>query len=229
MRVLIVDDEPPSARGIERYCKEVIGNDLESLKMFDSLFPAIYYLEENPIDLLFLDVELNGENGFDLLKNIEKQSFYTIVTSSHTEYAVQAFEHSVLDFLPKPFTKTRFEAAIQKMKNVWGVRSKTIRFIPVKKDISVEMISFEDILYFESDKNYTIIHLKSGEKERVRRTLDKYMEILPPQFIRAHKSCIVNKFEVLRILHGKNNTFQLQLKNKVQLPLSRSMYVEFSS
>lgn len=229
MRVLIVEDEPPAARGIEKYCREVFGKELESLKIFDSLFPAIYYLEENPIDLLLLDIELNGESGFDLLKNIEKQSFYTIITSSNTNYAVQAFEFSVLDFLPKPFPKHRFESAIKKMKDVMNVRSKTIDYIPVKKEISVEMVSIQDISYLESDKNYTIIYFKNGKSERVRRSLDKFMEFLPDTFVRSHKSCIVNKFEVLRILHGKNNTFQLQLKSNAKIPLSRSMYKTFSS
>ncbi|MCB1159706.1 MAG: response regulator transcription factor [Leptospiraceae bacterium] len=227
MRILIIDDEPPAARRIAGYCEEVFGKEIQTLKTFHALFPAIYYLEDNPVDLVFLDIDLNEENGFDLLRQIPNPSFYTIITSSHTEYAIDAFEFSVLDFLPKPFPLERFAKAMVRVRNAVKTRGIKKDFIPVKKEESLEMVKPETIAYLESDKNYTLIYLKNSASERVRKTMDKISEDLPPNFIRIHRSCIVNLEEVERILYGKNNTFQVQLKNNTRLPLSRSMFSQF--
>lgn len=228
MRILIVDDEPPAARGIQRLCEECLGREVESLKILGNVTASVCYIQEQPVDLLFLDIDLDGENGFTILEETSSSSYYTIITSSHTEYAVRAFEHSVLDFLPKPFGKQRFEQALERMRKAWHSRAAAAReHLPVKKDEMVEMVPLDQILYLVSDRNYTILHLADGGEERVRKTLDSMLELLPPEFVRAHKSCIVRKSEVQRILHGKNNTYRLLLKNQAELPLSRSMYARF--
>jgi len=228
VRIIIVDDEPPAARGIQKLCEDCLGREIESLKLQSNVTASVCHIQEHPIDLLFLDIDLDGESGFEILEQTSSSSYYTIITSSHTEYAVRAFEHSVLDFLPKPFGRQRFEAALAKMRRAWQSRGSAARdHLPVKKEDSVEMVALERIRYLVSDRNYSILHLDDGGEERVRKTLDSMLEMLPPEFVRAHKSCIVRKSEVLRILHGKNNTFKLLLKDETELPLSRSMYARF--
>lgn len=229
MRILILDDEPPAARRIAKYCQEVFGKDIQTLKILDSLFPAIYYLQENAVDLLFLDIDLNDdENGFDLLKEIPSPSFYTIITSSHTEYAIQAFEYSVIDFLPKPFPLQRFAKAMVRVKNTLQARGIQKDFIAVKKDESLEMVRPGLISWLESEGNYTIMHLTSGSSEKIRKTLDKISSELPKNFVRTHRSYIVNANDVERILYGKNNSsYQVQLKDQTRVPLSRSNFSNF--
>ncbi len=226
MRILIVDDEPLAARGIERFCREVIGDDVESLKTYHNLTAARCHIEEEPVDLVFLDIDLNGENGFELLEALPLRSFYTIITSSHTEYAIRAFEHSVLDFLPKPFPKERFAAAIDRMRGALASRGLVREAVPVKTDEAIELVAFDDIEHLVSDRNYSILHLLDGRSERVRKTLDAFSEELPPDFVRVHRSCIARMSAMVRILHGKNNTFKLLMKSGAELPVSRSAYAK---
>ncbi len=226
MRVLLIDDEPPASRALARLVEEALGSSLESLKIFQALEPARMYLADNPIDLLFLDIDLEGESGFDLLVKDVPTAFFTIITSGHTEYALRAFEHSVLDFLPKPVEKARLLSALEKVRRAFEFRGQTRENIPVKKETGVDLVPIQSIEYMVSDRNYVVIALSDGREERVRGTLDHFAGFLPPLFFRVHRSCIVRRESIVRILHGENNTFRVSLKSGVVLPASREAAAE---
>lgn len=222
VRVVIVEDDRLTARTLQHFCAEAFGSDLGTIKHFDSLTPALFHIRENPIDLLVLDINLKGESGYEILKFPEKESFYTIVTSSDTQNAVSAFDYGVLDFVAKPFTRERFISAIERMKRASQANSIHRNSISLKKDGMLEMIRYRDILYLESVGNFTDIHLKNGKTERIRRTMEAILAELNSDFFRSHRSFIINLSEVSRILHCKNNTYRVLLGDSKEVALSRS-------
>ncbi|MCJ8270572.1 MAG: response regulator [Psychrosphaera sp.] len=115
MQVVIVEDEPVIAERLERQISQILGEKLGKIIWFDDLDDAQEHLAEHSIDLLFLDLNLHGDDGFDLLKTVTADSFHTIIVSAHADQAIKAFEIGVLDFVAKPFTQQRLEQAINRM------------------------------------------------------------------------------------------------------------------
>ena len=114
MRILIVEDEYSIAKDIEWNCHQLLGKKIELLQIKQTLESAYDFLVQNQIDLLLLDLNLSGKNGFDLLKDAVSGSFHTIIISAHTDQAIEAFKYGVLDFLPKPFEKDRLQKAFKR-------------------------------------------------------------------------------------------------------------------
>src|SRR5688572_16580366 len=114
MRILIAEDESVIARRLERMVKEILGERAGSVAVKESLADAGEYLFEKPIDLLLLDLNLNGEDGYDLLKLAAAGSFQTIVVSANSDRALEAFQYGVLDFVPKPFDLERLKRALDR-------------------------------------------------------------------------------------------------------------------
>lgn len=223
MRIVIAEDDKLTARTFQHYCKEAFDPEPVAVKTFDALVPALYYIRENPIDLLILDINLRGESGFEILDFPEKEAFYTIVTSSDASNAVRSFDYGVLDFVAKPFTRDRFLAAIRRMQAALAARGPHKNSISIKKDGMLELVRYRDILYLQSEGNFTDIFCKNGRSERIRRTMDSLEADLSSDFFRSHRSCIVNLAEIRRIERGRNNTYRV-IVGEHEVPLSRSRY-----
>src|SRR5688572_31129759 len=112
MKILIVEDEPVLAQRLARFCREILGGQLESLRVASMFSEASARLDESPIDLLLLDLNLHGRDGMQLLASSVAGSFHTIIVSANTEQALRAFEYGVIDFVPKPFSRERLEQAL---------------------------------------------------------------------------------------------------------------------
>jgi two-component system response regulator LytT len=104
MRILIVEDERPTAEDIKMLVEHILNKEITSIHIETTLDSAMWYLKEKSIDVLLLDLNLNSKDGFQLLKQVVSQSFHTIVISANTNRAIEAFENGVLDFIPKPAT-----------------------------------------------------------------------------------------------------------------------------
>lgn len=235
IRIVIVEDDKLTARTIRHFCQTAFqppeqgggsssGATPITIRQFDRLVPALYYIRENPIDLLILDINLQGESGFEILKTPEKNAFYTIIVSSDTTNAVNAFDYGVLDFIVKPFTRDRFMAAISRMRNADEAQGQYKNSLPIKKDGMIELIRYRDILYLHAVGNFTDIFLKDGRTERIRRTMDSMLTELNSDFFRSHRSYIINLAEVTKILRGKNNTYAVIVSDEHEIALSRSRY-----
>lgn len=225
MRILIVEDETIAARGLEKMLREIYGKEITSLKVELSLVGSECFLEEHSIDLLFLDLNLDGREGFDLLRNIISQSFHTIIVSGMTEKAIEAFEFGVLDFVPKPLKKERLEKALKKWKDV-AVNSRYTKYLSVRKDDKTEIIPLKDIAYIKGQNNNTIIYRKNLNADTHRKTLDSLTKILPSHFFRIHKSYLVNLREAKYLKSKGGGKYILELKNGKVLPVSRKIYSE---
>ncbi len=229
VRIVIVEDDKLTARTIRHFCQTAFqtedgGVAPVTIRQFDRLVPALYYIRENPIDLLVLDINLHGESGFDILKTPEKNAFYTIIVSSDTANAVNAFDYGVLDFIVKPFTRDRFMASIARMRNAAEAQGQYKNSLPIKRDGMIELIRYREILYLQAVGNFTDIFLKDGRTERVRRTMDSILAELNSDFFRSHRSYIINLAEVTKILRGKNNTYAVMVGDEHEIALSRSRY-----
>ena len=224
--IVIAEDDNLTARTLRHYCAEAFENEPISVKHFNRLTPALYFVQENPIDLLLLDINLKGESGFDILELPEKDSYYTIIISSDTRNAVSAFDFGVLDFIAKPFTRERFMAAIGRMRDARGVGGRQKNSLSIKKDGMLEIVKYKDILFLQAVGNFTDLHLQNGQVERMRRTLDSVLENLNSDFFRSHRSYIINLAWVQSIKRGKNNTYSVIINNTAatEVPLSRSNY-----
>jgi DNA-binding LytR/AlgR family response regulator len=225
MRILIVEDETIAARGLEKMLREIYGKEITSLKVERSLMGSECFLEEHSIDLLFLDLNLDGREGFDLLRNIISQSFHTIIVSGMTEKAIEAFEFGVLDFVPKPLKKERLEKALKKWKDV-AANSRYTKYLSVRKDDKTEIISLKDIAYIQGQNNNTVIYRKNITADTHRKTLDSLSKILPSHFFRIHKSYLVNLREAKYLKSKGGGKYILELKNGSALPVSRKIYSE---
>ncbi len=223
MRILIVEDEAIAARGLEKLVRELLGKEIISLKIEKTLLGAECFLEEDLVDLVFLDLNLNGKYGFDLLKNISAQSFYTIIVSGSTEKAIQAFEFGVLDFVTKPISKDRLKKAIQKISN-FRTNSKLTKFLSIKKNDKLEIIQIKEICFIQGKNKETLIYKKDLKTETHKKTLDALSKILPNHFYRIHKSYIVNLKEAKFLNSNNIGKYSLELKNGKILPVSRKIY-----
>lgn len=146
MKVLIVEDEPLMAQRLERFCREILGDQLESIRVANLFSEASARLQEAPIDLLLLDLNLHGRDGMQLLQASVAGSFHTIIVSANTEQALRAFEFGVMDFVPKPFSKERVAQA-QSRVTLPGRRAVgPAKFLAVRKMGKVEVVAIERVL-----------------------------------------------------------------------------------
>ena len=228
MRVLIVEDERVAARGLQRMVQNILGSDISWLGWESTLDGSHYALAENPVDILLLDLNLNGENGFELLKGAVAGSFHTIVVSANEDQALRAFEYGVLDFVPKPVSQKRLEKAIRRIKDV-NYAGKAAKYLPIRKPKGIALIQLEEVSYFRGDGNYVEIRLKRGKLEYHRQTLDSLAKVLPPQFSRIHRSYIVDRRDVKRVHSRGGGKYDVELGENTKLPLSRVYYKQFKN
>lgn len=226
MRVLIVEDEPLLAQRLERFCREILGERLESVRLATMFAEAKARLDESPIDLLMLDLNLHGRDGMQLLAASVAGSFHTIIVSANTEQALRAFEYGVIDFVPKPFSRERVEQALQRVLEREGRAAVAAKFLAVRKLGKVELVPVDRILYVEGAGAYAELVLDDGRRELHDKTLEKLHAVLPPVFERIHKSYVV-RFSAVKALHAQEGShYEVELKNGLRLPVGRTRYKE---
>src|SRR5688572_4883637 len=165
MKVLIVEDEPLLAQRLERFCREILGDRLESIRIATVFSEASARLNESPIDLLLLDLNLHGRDGMQLLASSVAGSFHTIIVSANTDQALRAFEYGVLDFVAKPFTRERLEQALQRVLDREARGASAAKFLAVRKHGKVELVPIDQVLYVEGAGAYAELVLEDGKRE----------------------------------------------------------------
>lgn len=226
LKALIVDDEPLAHDVILRFAKDVPGLTIvgQSFLAID----ALDFLKHNKVDLLFLDIQMPKLKGLDFLRILDQKPL-VIITSAYEKYALESFDLDVIDYLLKPFRFDRFLKAalkaieIHQLKNT--SKESTLDVNPnsmpqqlfIKSDKRFIQINITDIYYLESHGNYVKVWMKD-EYHLTPRTLVSFEETLPSQqFIRIHKSFIVNK-KFVHYLEGN----QLKMQNGTTLTLGRN-------
>ncbi len=235
MTACIIDDEPLARAIIRKFLEDypeitLVGeaeNGFEALKLWQEFRP----------DLLFLDIQMPKITGFEFLELLENPPM-VLFTTAYDQYALQAFEQNALDYLLKPFSKARFKQAMDKVllraaQNTTPsisipipdlqLSEKNTGRIVIKNGNQIEVIPYSTIYYLESDGDYVWIHTEKGRHLK-QKTMKYYENLLSATFVRIHRSFLVNE-KVVEKLHllGKNS-YQVQLKNGVQLAVSKSGY-----
>lgn len=226
LKALIIDDEPLAHDVILRFAKDVPGLTIvgQSFLAID----ALDFLKHNTVDLLFLDIQMPKLKGLDFLRILDQKPL-VIITSAYEKYALESFDLDVIDYLLKPFRFDRFlKAALKaielhqlKNANTGSPRPISPSAVPqqlfIKSDKRFIQVNITDIYYLESHGNYVKVWMEN-EYHLTPRTLVSFEEMLPnQQFIRIHKSFIVNK-KFVHYLEGN----QLKMQNGTSLTLGRN-------
>jgi DNA-binding LytR/AlgR family response regulator len=224
-KCLIIDDEVPARALIATHLSKL--PDFEILKAFDNAIDAFVFLQQNEVDLIFLDVQMPRMSGIELLRSLNKKPM-VILTTAFRDYAVEGFELEVFDYLVKPISQERFLKSISRYINAVS-NSNSLELKEVPNDLYVtlkvgkesRLINVNNIFYIEGLKDYIKIITTEGVLivyERLR----KMEEILPKDcFFRIHKSFIVAK----RQINNWNANF-VTIKNR-EIPIGRTYKNDF--
>lgn len=220
IRTLLVDDEYLALNLLEEYVRQV--PDLELLGREKLPIKALERLQQEQVDLLFLDIQMPVLSGNNLLKTLQSPPL-VVFTTAYSEYAIEAYDLNVVDYLLKPFPFERFLQAVQKAKTLLQARqtgnqvSSQADFLSLKVDGKLVKVFLEDILYIEGLKEYVRFVCTGNRKYVTLESLRNLEEQLPAQsFNRVHKSYIVAKSKV-NALDG--NMLEI---GTVKIPISRT-------
>jgi len=197
MTAIAIDDEPIALDIIRSHASKV--PFVELLNVFTNAFEAMSYLQENKIDLIFLDIKMPDISGIDFLKSLSKPPM-VIFTTAYTEHAVQSFELDAVDYLLKPFSLSRFLKACNKAQELFNLRNQRSEnkseYIFIKDGYEQIKVELNEILYVEASGNYTQIQLKDKLLSS-RITINDLAELLPKtDFVRCHRAFIVAKSKI---------------------------------
>ncbi len=200
-KCLIIDDEELARELIETHLNQL--DNFELVASCASAIEASNILQKQPVDLLFLDIEMPVLKGTEFFKNL-LQKPKVIFTTAYRDYALDGFELNAIDYLLKPITFSRFFKAIEKFKEQSSITVKETQsnlptteggFIFVSKNRKKVKVIFDEILYIESLKDYIKIHLVN-ESHTVKFSISAFEKELDARFIRIHRSYIVNKNKI---------------------------------
>lgn len=220
IKTIVIDDEPLAISLLSSYVSKV--DDLELLQTFTNPIDAIDFIQNNEVDLVFLDIQMPELSGVNLMKIVGDKVKY-ILTTAYSEYALEGFEHNVIDYLLKPISFSRFEKSIEKAKErLPKLQSSEPTHFFVKSSGQRHRISFDEILFVESIKDYVNIKTLSNEFI-VLDTLKSMGNQLPEsQFSRVHRSYIINR-NVIQTIDNKS----LILNNGAEIPIGESYKMNF--
>ncbi|RNL86293.1 DNA-binding response regulator [Sinomicrobium pectinilyticum] len=199
---VIADDEPLAVQLLQQYLHEL--GTLHLIGTCSSAMEVINMLRRNQVDLLFLDIQMPKLTGIELLK-ILKNPPAVIITTAHREYALEGYDLDVVDYLLKPITFDRFIAAVERYytrKKTSLNDSLTVSLSPAENLLLLKLgsksqqINTQAVLYLESLKDHIKIHFEHGKKLIVKYKISQLENELPSEFIRVHKSFIVNSRKV---------------------------------
>lgn len=200
LKCAIVDDDPIAISSLQHLIAKVPNLQLE--KSFEQPIEALHYFQEHAIDLLFLDVEMPDLTGIELVKTLQEIP-YIIMISAKKEYAFDAFEMNVVDYLQKPVGLSRFMQAINKIQPAkTKVAEQAPTYFFVRADGELRKIAFDQVIYIESLTDYVRIHTVQGNHV-VHSSIKSMEEQMPEKdFLKVHRSYIVNLQHVVKIDEG---------------------------
>lgn len=237
IKVIIIDDEPLARTLLKEYLEEF--NELEIVDECGDGFEGVKAIALHKPDLIFLDVQMPKINGFEMLELLD-HSPAVIFTTAFDEYAIKAFDTHAIDYLLKPFSKTRLEKTIRKFidtKVGQETRDKTMQtvedFAPspaqsqrvvVRIGGKIKIIPIQEINYLEADDDYVKIHTNEGFflKNKTMAFFEKVLD--GQQFVRVHRSFILQIQLITRIEPYEKDGHLAILKTGQKIPVSKSGY-----
>jgi len=194
LNCIIVDDEPLAIEGIELYLNDY--NLFNLVGTFNNAIEANAFMQTNQVDLLFLDIEMPKLNGLDFLKTL-KSNPYVILTTAYPQFALEAFELNVIDYLVKPIGPDRFMKAVNKLNDIYlkptsDITEFTSDYIYIKADRKYVKLFYKEITYIKGLKDYVIIYTTGKRVITAINIKTIYNELPKNIFCRTSKSYIIN-------------------------------------
>ena len=228
IRVVLIDDEPQNSKVLDIKLKE-LADDLEVVGVFNHPEKAVSALKKLKPDLVFLDIEMPGMNGFQLLEKLEQFDFEVIFVTAYNEYMLNALHISALDYLLKPvdteelsnaLARFRKRASLQnarpEKKEQFELLSETLRDQNTPKRLAVAtlqgitFLKIKEIVRVDALSNYSTFHLVNNQKIMVSKTLKDFEPVLSQQnFFRVNRSCIVNTDYIIKFKNEDGGVLEL--------------------
>ena len=199
-------------------------DELNLLKVFDNAESALKFLNENEVDILFLDIDMPDTNGFELRKRAMQIPACIFITA-HPEHALDSFELDTLDFIVKPIKQDRFERTVQRINEFMAIKKKAIQLESTIEDDSIYIkegheqtkVKLKDVIYLEALKDYTLV-VTPEKRHCVLSSIGVLLKgINFNSFVRIHRSYAVQK-QFVRKIHSQ----EIELNNNVSIPVGRS-------
>jgi two-component system LytT family response regulator len=247
LKALIVDDELHARDNLymllQNYCPEVL-----VLGKMDSAEKARQFLKKNEVDVVFLDIKMPGEDGFEFLKSLSTREFAVVFTTAYNEFALDAFKANAVDYLEKPIDIEDLINAVGKIKKLkdtdkpLGINEDMIELIKsvINKQLDYEktsiptkdglvIVSNKEIIYLEASESYTTIYLEGGKKYLSSKNIKVFEENLNKNiFYRTHKSYIINFAHHIKEFNRSLGNVAV-MSNGVNVPVSRRKITDFLS
>ena len=231
---IIIDDEQNSVDVLEKLINRFFRDQVEVVSEFNKLNDAVQYLNENSVDLVFLDMKLDFNSGLDLLYQFkDNKSFEVICVTAYKEFAIEALRCSAFDYLLKPVNYVELISAVKRLQaknnqesfvktdvvdenNTTPKKRRDSIAFPSKNGFKVEKLS--SIIYCEAKGNYAQVHLYPKSQILISKTLKKLVDMIDhPDFFRIHKSYYINMNYIISYNRSENI---VELKNGMFLPVS---------
>jgi two-component system LytT family response regulator len=239
INAVIVDDEPKAIQGLSWELTN-FSKDIKIVKTFTDPETALEFLKTNTPDCLFLDIQMPTMDGFQFLEKLTNKNFAVIITTAYDEYAIKALKHEAIDYLLKPVDSDDLSSTIKKVKkfnsrlaNANTIENLLAKFnanptnkkVTLNADGKIIFLNTEEILFVESDGNYSTIFLDNNQKLVVTKKLKDINTILPEvSFFRIHNSFIVNLNRIKEYLKSEG---YVVMDSQHKIPVARQRKSSF--
>lgn len=230
IEAIIIDDIKDNVDLLEYFLKKYCPTIKVVGKAY-SFNEAIDLIHSVTFKVIFLDIKLDKNDGFDIIEKLHSTDVYIVFVTAYEEYAVKAFKHNAVDYIVKPVGIQELKKVVDKLQDRISLQSQqestnqvNIDFVTVPSVDSIEFIKYQDILYLEADSRYTTFHLINQKKVIASKNMCDYEQRLcAVGFFRVHKSYMVNLSYIKRI-HKKNGNYLEFHNSKITIPIARRRY-----
>lgn len=220
VKCIIIEDEPLAQQKLAAYIRTI--PDLELVAAFENSLEALVYIKTNDIGIVFLDIQVAGLNGIQLLESVPIDAA-VILTTAHHEYALKGYELNVTDYLLKPFSKERLQQAVQKgLQRI--EQKKTVKeeaFFFVKSGHKLERVNYSELLYIEGVRDYRKLHTITKQIMTLETFREFESSLSKEKMVRVHKSYMVNIDKIESV-----ERHEIKIHN-TNIPISESYREEF--
>jgi len=223
MKAIIIDDEQKGREILQKLIEQYCDNDLEIVAVASNVIDAFKLIGFHKPQLIFLDIEMPGGNGFSLLDKFSTTDFKVIITTAFDDYAIKAIKHHAFDYLLKPIDIDELVQAVASVKAAISRETADKKELPALQRLSLSSrlalpvkdgifyLIVSDIMRVESDGGYSTFHTGDGKKYVVSKNLKEYEDLLPEkEFFRVHKSHLINIKKVKKYIRTDGNFIEME-------------------
>lgn len=238
LKAVIVDDEPKAIQSLNWELSN-FSEDIQVVKTFSDPEKAILYLEENQPDCLFLDIQMPTMDGFQFLEKLPQKDFAVVITTAYDEYAIKALKKDAVDYLLKPIDSDDLADTLKKIKRfkkridtdvieeilINFTNNNNKKKVTINTDGKLLFLNVDDIVFVESDGNYSTIYMVDRQKILVTKKLKEVNSLLPQHlFFRIHNSYIISLGKIKEFI--KTEGYVIMDSNH-KIPVARQRKSEF--